>query len=38
MINFAMEHYSKEVLIDEKPKKIEELLSKKILKLIQKES
>jgi len=38
MINFAMEHYSKEVLVDEKPKKIEELLSKKILKLIQKES
>ncbi len=38
IINFAMEHYSKEVLVDEKPKKIEDLLSKKILKLIQKES
>jgi len=38
MINFAMEHYSKEVLVDEKPKKIEDLLSKKILKLIQKEA
>jgi len=38
MINFAIEHYSKQVLVDEKLKKFEDLLSKKILKLIQKES
>ncbi len=35
MINFAMEHYSKEILVDEKPKKLEELLSKEMLKLLK---
>ena len=35
MVNFAMEYYSKDVLVDGKPKKIEDLLGKKILKLIQ---
>ena len=36
MINFAMENYSKEILLDEKPKKIEEVFSKEMLKIIQK--
>jgi len=35
IINFAMENYSKAVLVDEKPKKIEDLLSKEILKLLK---
>ncbi|MGI9565834.1 MAG: winged helix-turn-helix transcriptional regulator [Nitrosopumilus sp.] len=35
MINFAMEYYSKDVLVDGKPKKIEQVLSKEILKIIQ---
>lgn len=35
MINFAMEYYSKDVLVSEKPKKIEQVLSKEILKIIQ---
>ena len=35
MINFAMQYYSKEVLIDERPKKIEEIFSKEILRTIQ---
>jgi DNA-binding HxlR family transcriptional regulator len=35
IINFAMEYYSKEVLVDEKPKKIEDLFSKEIMKLIK---
>ncbi len=35
MINFAMEYYSKEILIDEKPKKLQELLSKEMLKLLK---
>ena len=35
IINFAMENYSKVVLVDEKPKKIEDLLSKEILKLVK---
>ena len=35
IINFAMENYSKAVLVDEKPKKIEDLLSKEILKLVK---
>ena len=35
IINFAMEHYSKEVLVDEKPKKIEDLFSKEIMKLVK---
>jgi DNA-binding HxlR family transcriptional regulator len=35
IINFAMEYYSKEVLVDEKPKKIEDLFSKEIMKLVK---
>jgi DNA-binding HxlR family transcriptional regulator len=35
IINFAMEHYTKEILIDEKPKKIEDLFSKEIMKLVK---
>ena len=35
MINFAMQYYSKEILIDEKPKKIEEIFSKEMLRIIQ---
>jgi len=35
IINFAIKHYSKEVLVDEKPKKIEDMLSKDIMKLIK---
>ena len=35
IINFAMENYSKAVLVDEKPKKIEDLLSKEILKFVK---
>ena len=35
MINFAMENYSKEILVDEKPKKIEEIFSEEMLKVIQ---
>ena len=35
MINFAMEYYSKDILVGEKPKKIEQVLSKEILKIIQ---
>jgi DNA-binding HxlR family transcriptional regulator len=35
MINFTMEYYSKEILIDEKPKKLQELLSKEMLKLLK---
>ena len=35
MINFSMEYYSKDILIDEKPKKIEEIFSKEMLKKIQ---
>lgn len=35
IINFAMENYSKEVLVDEKPKRIEDLLSKEILNLLK---
>lgn len=37
MINFAMEYYSEDILVDEKPKKIEEIFSKEMLKTIQKE-
>ena len=35
MINFAMEYYGKDILVDEKPKKIEDLFSKEMLKQIQ---
>ena len=35
MINFAMEHYSKEVMVEEKPKKIEDLFSKEIMQLVK---
>ena len=35
MINFTMKYYSKEILIDEKPKKLQELLSKEMLKLLK---
>ena len=35
MINFTMEYYSKEILIEEKPKKLQELLSKEMLKLLK---
>ena len=34
MINFAMENYAKDILVDEKPKKIEDLFSKEMLKLL----
>jgi len=34
MINFVMENYGKDVLVDEKPKKIEDLFSKEMLKQI----
>ena len=37
MINFAMEYYSQDILVDEKPKKIEEMFSKEMLKTIQKD-
>ncbi|MGH1520881.1 MAG: winged helix-turn-helix transcriptional regulator [Nitrosopumilus sp.] len=36
MINFAMENYSKEILLDGEPKKIEEVFSKEMLRIIQK--
>lgn len=36
MINFAMEYYSKDILVDEKPKKIEDIFSEEMLKIIQK--
>ena len=36
MINFAMEHYGKDILADGKPKRIEELFSKEILSQVQK--
>ena len=36
MINFAMQNYSKNILIDEKPKNIQDLLSDEILKKIEK--
>jgi len=35
MINFAMEYYGKDILVDEKPKKIEDLFSKEMMKQIQ---
>ena len=35
MISFAMQHYSKDILVDEKPKNIDDVFSKNILKLIQ---
>ena len=35
MINFAIEHYSKDILVDEKPKKIEDIFSKEMLEKIQ---
>ena len=35
MINFAIEHYGKSILVDGKPKKIEELFSKEMMKQIQ---
>lgn len=35
IINFAIENYSKEVLVDEKPKKLEDLFSKEILQLVK---
>jgi len=34
MINFAMENYGEDILVDEKPKKIEDLFSKEMLKQI----
>ena len=34
MINFAMQYYSKEILVDEKPKKIEDIFSPEMLKAI----
>ena len=34
MINFVMENYGKDVLVDEKPKKIEDLFSKEMLKVL----
>lgn len=37
MINFAMKYYSQDILIDGRPKKIEEVFSKEMLKIIQKE-
>ena len=35
MINFSMQYYPKEILVDEKPKKIEELFSKDMLRAIK---
>lgn len=35
MINFAIENYSEEILVDEEPKKIEEIFSHEMLKTIQ---
>lgn len=35
IINFAIENYSKEVLVDEKPKKLEDLFSNEILQLVK---
>ena len=35
MINFAMEYYGKNILVNEKSKKIEELFSKEMMKQIQ---
>ncbi len=35
MINFAMEYYGKNILVDEKSQKIEDLFSKEMLKKIQ---
>ena len=35
MINFAMEYYGKDILVDEKPKKIEDLFSKEMMRLLQ---
>jgi len=35
MINFVMENYGKDILVDEKQKKIEDLFSKEMLKQIQ---
>ena len=37
MINFAMEYYSQDILVDGKPKKIEEMFSREMLEVIQKE-
>ena len=36
MINFAMEYYSKDILVDNKPKRIEDVFSEEMLKIIQK--
>ncbi len=35
MINFSMQYYPKEILVDEKPRKIEDLFSKDMLKMIK---
>ena len=35
MINFAMEYYGKNILVDEKSQKIEDLFSKEMLEKIQ---
>ena len=35
IINFAIENYSKEILVDEKPKKLEDLFSKEIMQLVK---
>ena len=35
IINFAIENYAKEVLVDEKPKKLEDLFSKEIMELVK---
>ena len=36
IINFVMKNYSKEILVDEKPRQIEEIFTSEILKTIQK--
>ena len=35
MINFAMQYYSQEILVDEKPKKIEDIFSPEMLKAVK---
>ena len=35
MINFAMQYYNNDILVDEKPKKIEEIFSEEMLEKIQ---
>ena len=36
MINFSIDHYAKEILVDQKIKRIEDLFSKEMLKAIEK--